>query len=44
MLEIFDAALPPSVAVTSLVSHVMLKPVGIRMRRSLAAVIVGAAA
>ncbi len=44
MFETFDAALPPSVAVTSLVSHAMLKPLGIRMRRSLVAVIPGAAA
>ncbi len=44
MLETLPAALPPSVAVTSLVSHVMLKPLGMRIRRSFAAVIPGATA
>ncbi len=39
MLETLPAAPPPRVAVRSPVSHVMLKPVGMRIRRSLAAVI-----
>ncbi len=41
MVETLPAAPPPSVAVTSPVSHVMPKPAGIRIRMSLAAVMVG---
>ncbi len=44
MLETFKDAGPPSAAVRSAASQVMLKPVGIRMRMSPAAVMVGVAA
>ncbi len=44
MLETLPAALPPRLAVRSPVCHVMLKPAGMRIRRSFAAVIPGTAA
>ena len=44
MAETFAEALPPRVAVVSVVSHVMLKPAGIRMRISSAATMEGATA